>query len=280
MHSYATVTTLLGTSVLNITGTAHETRARTLLEQTSQEIDRYLNRQLQPRVGTYYFSGKGGRILNTPDLIAVVSIIEDNNNDGSFDTTWGANDYFLAPYNAQPTNQEGRPFQWIEVSTKSNGTQDEFWRGQRNYQIVGTFGYVHATLTIGLTVSSSISATATSIPVSGSASGTIDAGHTLIINGEHIYVRSVSGAAATVTRAQNGSTPATLASGSAIVALQYPTPVVEATVMHAGRLFKRALAAFASQDGAPDGGFTMFRAGLDYDVRDMLQSFRKPSIGV
>lgn len=280
MYAYATVQTLLGTSVLNITGTTHDTRLRTLLESASQEVDKYLNRQVQPYIATLYFSGKGGSVLNVPDLIAVVSIKEDDNGDGSYDAAWGANDYFLAPYNANPTSQDGRPYQWIEVSQKSNGTQDEFWAGQRNYQIVGTYGYQHATLTIGLTVSSSLSSTTTSIVVSGSASGTIDAGHTLIINGEHMYVQSISGTSAAVRRAQNGSTPATLASGSAIAIFQYPQPVSEAVMMHAGRLFKRAQAAFASQDGAPDGGFQVFRAGLDYDVRDLLQTYRKPAIGV
>ena len=280
MYAYATVQTLLGSSVLNITGTTHDTRLRTLLEAASQEVDRYLNRQVQPYVATLYFSGKGGRVLNVPDLIAIVSIKEDDNGDGSFDATWGANDYVLAPYNANPTSPDGRPYQWVEVSQKSNGTQDEFWAGQRNYQVVGTYGFQHATLTIGLTVSSSLSATATSITVSGSASGTIDAGHTLIINGEHMYVQSSTGTAATVRRAQNGSTPATLASGSAIAIFQYPAPVSEAVMMHAGRLFKRAQAAFAASDGAPDGGFQVFRAGLDYDVRDLLQTYRKPAIGV
>lgn len=280
MYAYATVPSLLGTSVLNITGTAHDARVRTIIETVSVEIDRHLNRQIHPYVGTFYFSGQGGRLLNTPDLIAVASLVEDDNGDGSFDTTWGANDYFLGPYNVNPRTESGRPYQWIEVSTKSNGTQDVFWRGQRNYQVIGTFGFVHATLSVGLVVSSSLSATTTALALSGSATGTIDAGHTVIINGEHIYVRSVSGTTATVTRAQNGSTASTLASGSAIVVLQYPQPIVEATVEQAGRLYKRGLAAFAAQDGAPDGAFTVYRGGIDFDVRDLIQPYRKPVIGV
>ena len=280
MYAYVDIKTLLGTSVLNVTGTAHDTRVRQIIESASQEVDRFANHRFHPTVGTYYFSGQGGGQLLTPDLISVVSLKEDDNGDGSFDTTWATTDYVLAPYNSNPTSQEGRPYNWIEVSKKSNGTQDEFWAGQRNYEIVGTWGYVAATLTIGLVVSSSLSATATSFPLSGSASGTIEAGMTMLVGTEQIYVLSSSATAATVRRGQNGAAAAVIASGSAIAIYQYPLPVVEAVMMHAGRLYKRGQAAYASQAGAPDGGFTVFNGGMDQDVRQMLNQYRRPALGV
>lgn len=280
MYAYVDIQTLKGTSVLNVTGTLHDTRLRQLAEAASQEVDKFANRRIHPTVGTYYFSGRGGETLLVPDLISVVSLVEDDNGDGSFDTTWNANDYYLAPYNSEPTSVEGRPYQWIEVSTKSNGTQDEFWRGQRNYQIVGTWGYCAATVTIGLTVSSSLSATATSFPLSGSASGTIEAGMTMLVGTEQIYVLSSSATAATVRRGQNGAVATVIASGSAIAVYQYPQPIIDAVVMHAGRLFKRGQAAYASQAGAPDGQFTVFSGGMDQDVRQMVAQYRKPALGV
>jgi hypothetical protein len=213
-------------------------------------------------------------------LIAVASIKEDDNGDGSFDTTWATTDYVLAPYNADPTDQAGRPYQWIEVSQKSNGTQDEFWAGQRNYQIVGTWGYIAATLQLGLVVSSSLDATATAFVLSGSSSGTVEAGMTVRVGTEQIYVLSSTGTVATVRRGQNGATSSVIASGSAIHVYQYPQPIVEAVMMHAGKLYKRGQAAYASQAGAPDGAFTVFSGGMDQDVRQMLNQYRKPALGV
>lgn len=277
MWTYADVLTLKGTSGANVTGTAHDESLRKFLEVSAHEIDRYAGRAFHPQVGTKFFDGPGGTMLHVPDLISVSTLQEDDNDDGTFDTGWGANDYHLWPYNADPTSDWGRPYQAILVSNNSNGTQDAFVSGQRNYLISGTWGYSAVTVTLGLTVSSSLSATATSLVLSGSASGTVEAGQVLLIGTEQLYVRTGgAGTAVTVTRGVNGATASVIASGSAIAVYTYPPPITHAVIANATRLFKRSQAAFASQAGAPDGQVTVFQGGLDRDVRYMVDGYRRP----
>ena len=137
------------------------------------------------------------------------------------------------------------------------------------------------TVTLGLTVSSSLSATATSLVLSGSASGTIEAGQVLLIGTEQVYVRTgggASGTAVTVQRGVNGATAAVIASGSAIAAYRYPDAITQAALMHAGRIFKRSQAAFASEAGAPDGQITVFQGGMDRDVRMLIDGYKRPAL--
>ncbi len=276
-HSYADVLTLKGTAYLNITSTvtAHDVALRGLLEIASEEADRYCGRWFYARQGTLTFDGKGGTLLNLPDFTTLTGVKEDTNADGTFETTWGTADFLNWPYNAQPTSDNARPYQAIMVSRLSNGTQDVFLRGQQNYQLVGTWGF--QSYTIGsATGSSSINAAALSVPLNASASGVIEPGMTILIDTEQMYVTASTGTAVTVLRAMNGSTAGTHGSGSLISVYQYPSPVRQAVLMHAGRLFKRAQAGFASESGAPDGQVTVFRGGMDADVRALLDAYKRP----
>ena len=279
MWTYADLLTLKGTAGANVTGTAHDERLRRFMEVSAQEIDRYAGRSFHPQVGTKVFDGPGGTMLHVPDLVSVSTLQEDDNLDGTFDTGWAANDYQLWPYNANPTSDAGRPYQAIYVSNKSNGTQDEFVHGRRNYLISGTWGFSAVTVTLGLTVSSSLDATATSLVLSSSASGTVEAGQVLLIGTEQVYVRTGgAGTAVTVTRGVNGAVASVIASGSAIAVYTYPPPITEAVIANATRLFKRSQAAYASQAGAPDGQVTVFQGGLDRDARMMIDGYRRPAL--
>ena len=279
MWTYADILTLKGTHAANITGTVHDGYLRLLLETSAKELDNYAGRSFHPQVGTKFFDGPGGTMLHVPDLISVGTLQEDDNEDGTFDAGWATTDYHLWPYNAAPTSDWGRPYQAIVVSNNSTATKDVFAVGQRNYLISGTWGYSAVTVTLGLTVSSSLSDTATSFPLSGSASGTVEAGMVLLVGTEQIYVRTGgAGTAVTVTRGVNGAVASVIASGSAIAVYSYPPPITEAVLANATRLFKRAQAAFASQAGAPDGQVTVFQGGLDRDVRYMVDGYRRPAL--
>jgi hypothetical protein len=219
-HSYVTVTTMNGTGVLNLPGTAYDTRIRQFSEGISHQIDTYLGRVVHPRTGTFYFDGHGNNILTVPDLISVTSLKEDNNGDGTFDTVWDADDYLLYPRNALPTQDYGRPYNTVYVNPSSNGTQDEFLAGLNRYEIIGTWGYIDVRL-------DSINA---------------------------------AGTALTVLRGQNGSTIGTHADNQDIGYYTYPAPILEAAIIQAARIWKRKDSGFASEvglDSAPvwRGGF-------------------------
>jgi hypothetical protein len=272
-HSYVTVTTMNGTGVLNLPGTAYDTRIRQFSEGISHQIDTYLGRIVHPRTGTFYFDGHGNNILTVPDLISVTSIKEDNNGDGTFDTVWDADDYLLYPRNALPTQDYGRPYNTVYVNPSSNGTQDEFLAGLNRYEVIGTWGYIDVRLDSGVDSSGSLGGSGvTTIIVDGSG---IEPGQTILIGTEQIYVQSINaaGTALTVLRGQNGSTIGTHADHQHIGYYTYPAPILEAAIIQAARIWKRKDSGFASEvglDSAP-----VWRGGFDPDVKQLLNPFRR-----
>ena len=280
-HSYIDLQRLKGTSGLNLgTGTVHDVVLRVLVENVSEAMDRFLQREIMPLVGTRHYSGPGGGTLIVDDLISVTSLKEDDNMDGTFNVTWGTNDYHLAPYNAEPTKEWGRPYTRLEVSEKSNGTQDEFRKGRQNYQIVGTWGYQYVKSTAGLNGTLASTST-TSLNLSGTVGTIIAVGQSLEYNTEIVYVTDVpnsTSTAVTVRRAQRGST-ATSGTAQAIQILEYPGPVVEATFIQAARVWRRKDSAFSAVVGVGEGGQTVvFSGGLDNDVKLFLQPYRRLAI--
>jgi len=264
-HAYVTPETLRGTGALNLgTGTGYDVRLRGVVEAVSKEIDRYVVRTFQPQVRTRTFDGDASTLLLVPDLIAVTTLKEDNNEDGTFDTTWNANDYILRPLNADPTEDYGRPYTSIMVSPKSNGTQDEFLAGPQRYEIDGTWGWNAVTRLSAVAASGSLDSTGTSLTVDTAG---LEPGQTIIIDSEQIYIRETATTAITAARGVNGSTAGTHGSRSAINYYVYPEPIVEAAIIQAARLWKRKDSGFADQIGFPETGVMVTFRGFDADVK-------------
>ena len=272
-HSYVTVTTVKGTGVLNLTGTAYDTRLRILIEDISRQVDRFTNRTFQAYSGTFYYDGDGGTFLHVKDVVSVTSLKEDTNQDGTFETTWDAKDYFLLPHNAQPTEDWGRAYVTLQVSPKSDGTQDAFLKGPKRYEIVGTFGYVAVTRDSGVNTSGSWNSTTTTLDIS--STGTIEPGMSILVDSERMYVESASGTTISVVRKALGSTAGTHATTVDINYYQHPGPVVEACLIQAARLWRRRDSGFALEIGIPDLGSIPVRTGLDRDVQELLWPYRR-----
>ena len=271
-HAYVTVTLIKGTGALNVDGTVYDTRLRQVAEAVTQAIDRYTDRTFQPFDGTRFYSGDGGTLLLIDDLAVVGTLAEDNRNDGTFGTDWAAADFLTLPFNADPTSEWGRPITRFQVSPKSNGTQDAFLRGARNYRLIGTFGFVSITTTVTGSASGS---QGTGVTFTVDSTGTIEPGMTILVDTERMYVLSTSGTALTVQRGVQNSVVGTHASGTAINYYDYPSPIKEAAFMQAARLWQRRNSGFATTVGLPElGMITTFR-GLDDDVKHMLNPYRR-----
>lgn len=279
-NSYVDLALLKGSGALNLgTGTAYDKRLLQLAENVSREVDRYTNRHFFYNVRVITFDGDASIRLITPDLVSISSLKEDTNYDGTFETTWTGTDYVLMPRTANPTAADyGGPYTHIEVNRKSNGLEDAFLRGQEMYEITGTWGYWKVSKDSGLNGTLS-DATTTSLVLSGSATGTVEIGHTVLIDDELVYVTGITtGTLATVERAVNGST-GTVHSNKDVNIIQFPGPVVEATFIQLARLWRRKDSAFASQVGMPETGqLTTWTGGLDGDLKAMLQPFRRWAI--
>lgn len=282
-NAYVTVDTIKGSSGLNITvGTVHDDRLLRLAENLSRKIDRETNRFFYSKTETKTFDGDGEKTLFVPDLIAVTTLKEDSNNDGTFDTTWAVADFLLEPHNAAPTadTDESRPYTDIRVNPRTNGSQDAFLNGVKNYEIIGTWGYRAVTEDSGENGTLS-DGTGTSLTTNGT---TIEIGQTLLIESEQVYVTDYSEAGgtriATVERGVNGST-GTAHTDEDLNIVRYPGEIEEACFIMVARLWKRKDSGFASEIGFPEAGqMIAFRGGFDPDVKELLSGYVKPAVGV
>ncbi len=281
-NAYVSVDTLKSSGVLNITGTADDTRMRTLAEALSRMVDGYCNRHFYVLNAARKFDGHGTLDLRLPGLISIEAsgLKTDDDKDRTFETTWATTDYLLLPSNADPataSNPESRPYTAIEVDIDA-GTKGEFPEGRQTVQIAGQWGWWRHLKRAAETANTIADGTTTSVTVSSRAD--VEAAHTLAIDSEQLYVQSYSGNTLTVARGVNGTTAASHANASVIDIYRYPQPVVEAVVIQTARLWKRKDSAFASTIGFPETGLARVGNRLDPDVAALLGPYRKPAVGV
>ena len=281
-NAYVSLDTIKSSGVLNITGTGNDTRLRILAENVSRVADRYCNRHFYALSATRKFDGAGTLALLVPDLISVDSsgLKTDDDKDRTFETTWAATDYLLLPSNADPTtavNPQSRPYVSVEADVDA-GTKSSFPTGRETVQVAGQWGWWRHLKRATETADAIADATTTTVTVSSRTD--VEAGHTLLIDSEQIYVQSYATNTLTVVRGVNGTTAASHSGGAAIDIYEYPSPIVEATIIQTSRLWARKDSAFANVTGFPEVGQMKVSHRLDPDVALLLGQYRKPAIGV
>ncbi len=233
---YAAVSDLSG-----LAGMSSADNAR-LLEQASREIDRYCDRHFFAQTDTRYFdgpmaiNGDVGRVLQTNDILSVTTLTTDSEGDGTFDgETWtegDTEDFILEPANI-----------WPKTRIRAAVSGDYSWADRPRYvKIIGSFGFgdggsASPWRLLGITVTAD-DATETELDVS--AEGTIEAGQTILLEDEQIYVSAASSNASkkiTVARAVNGTTGAAHASKPSSVAI-YPAPIEKAVLWMARQVWQ------------------------------------------
>lgn len=231
---------------LTISDTNSDTHLLESLEEASRAIDAACRRHFYTVTATRTFDGPGVlRPLLLPyDLLTVTSLAIDTDQDGAFDDeTWTATDYTLLPLNSWPK---------MAIRTTANG--DYSWpSGTSTIQIAGTWGFGNgesASPWLATAVTGTV-ATTTGTTLTASASGTVEAGHTILVESEQMFVSAVSGTAITVQRGVNGTTAAAH-SAKAISLAQYPAPIRRACRALAGETFQTAQKAGISEETIGD----------------------------
>ena len=245
-------------------------------------VDRYCNRHFYALNATRKFDGEETTTLLVPDLISVDSsgLKTDDDKDRTFESTWAATDYLLLPSNADPAtagNPESRPYTRVEVDVDA-GTKSDFPAGRQTVQIAGQWGWWRHLKRATETANAIADASTTSVTVSTRTD--VEAGHTILVDSEQIYVKSYSGNTLTVVRGVNGTTAASHGAGAAIDIYEYPGPIVEATIIQTARLWRRKDSAFASATGFPETGQARVFNRLDPDVILLLGQYAKLAVGV
>ena len=272
MNPYATVQLLKSHSVLDIRGTEHDARLRATAENVSRQIDGYCRRRFFTLSATRYFDGDGAGSLWVSDLIAVdpAGLSTDDNLDRRHETTWATSDYFLYPANADPTggHDDSGPYTRVVVDTVA-GARSRFPVGLRTVRISGQWGYWRR-LRPGGSLLIAVADNEDYLYVSDQAD--IEAGHTLLVGAEQMYVLEEDGGAVTVRRGVNGTRASAHDAVRAPVSVyEYPGPVTEAVIVQVARLWRRRAAS------SPETTVSA-TVDLDPDVRQLLGPYRRPIV--
>ena len=236
-----------------------------LLLSLSDWVEGYCNRHFYPRQQTIVIDGSGTPSLAIPDLIALDTIKEDTTDDQTFNETWTASDYFLRPYNSDPTQPWGRPFSDIMVRTA--GSKATFASGPQRFQLTGRWGYHENKEDSGTDLNNaSFSATDTTMAVD--AGTAVEIGQTVQLDNEQMLVTGISTNDLTVTRGLNGTTPATHADNVDVFILRWPPSIERAVLIQAARLWTRA--ADFEPFFVPDE--------IDTDVKMLLEPYKKKAV--
>ena len=269
---YGDLTKLKDDSVLKdpAAGSDDDDELFELLLAVSDWIDRYCNRHFYPRRQTLLFDGSGGDRLLVPDLIALEQLTEFGEGGGPGGRPhagpallWGAADYRLLPYNAEPETHWGAPYGAIQARAAARPQGFPF--GQANFQAAGLWGYRSFAEASGAALSSALDEATAQAPVSDG--GQLRAGQTALLDDEQALITAIRGNNLTLRRGLNGTAAAAHDSGTALRILRWPASVERAALIQTARIWTRA------------ADFEPFYvdAEVDTDVRLLLEPLRRAS---
>jgi hypothetical protein len=136
-NGYATLTELKGADVLNISNTDHDTILESVIEGISRAIDNWCAQRFYAASETRYYTGNNPYCLRVDGISTAtgLTIYTDVDGDGTYEYTWAATDYQLAPYNAVV---EGVPYTQIETVLLGN-----YWfpSTRKGVKITASFGW-------------------------------------------------------------------------------------------------------------------------------------------
>ena len=261
---YGDLTKLKDDSLLKdpAAGTSDDDEMFQLLMAVSAWVEQYCNRHFYPRTQIVEFDGNGGTQLLIPDLAVITSLKEDTTGDNTFDSTWATTDYWLLPYNAQPTQHWGQPYTAIRV--RKEGSKDTFSAEERRFQVTGVWGYRQHKEDSGTDLNdAAMNTTKTTIAVDDGTQFAI--GQTIMIGDEQMLITNIAANDLTVTRALNDTTAAAHADNSDASILRWPASVERAALIQTARIWTRAA------DFEP----FFVAEGLDTDMLMLLDPYRR-----
>lgn len=230
---YAPLDELKALLDIALTTTTYDATLARLLEAACREVDgpECAGRSFFVETGVRYFDAPRevvqvtSPVLLVDDLLTVTGFATDEDGSRAYATVWTeGTDYDLEPHNEWPKTA-------VQIGPWSTKTWPGYARGIR---ITGTWGYGDGA---GPSPWSAAGITATVATTAGttltlSAGGVVKAGHTILVDTEQMFVRSVTESGtvtAVVERGVNGTTAAS--QNAKVVSLaRYPSDVVRAAL--------------------------------------------------
>jgi hypothetical protein len=134
--SYATLAQFK--EALQITDSSQDTALQAVLNATDDLIDNFVDQQVgfgQTASQTRYYTAENLYYCLTDPIVSVSSIATDDDANDTYETTWSATDYILAPKNA---SLDGEPY--TEIDTSLAG-QRSFPLSLNGVRVTGVFGW-------------------------------------------------------------------------------------------------------------------------------------------
>jgi hypothetical protein len=204
-------------SELDDTTTTNDARYRRYIANASRAIEDMTGRTFVPVTATKYFdvpvNCPDRLLLDYEDLLSITTLTDQT---GAITSGY----YWLYPLNMTPKHS-------IVLDTTTLGRAFEYDDDpEKAITIAGQWGFCNDTVSTGLTLGAAIvSTSATSITLSGT---TCEAGWTLLIDSEALFVSAVSSNVATVERGANGTTAATHLIAAAVNRYVVPADIEQA----------------------------------------------------
>lgn len=134
-NGYATLAQVK--AAMRISDSVDDTLIETAIESASRQIDGHCERRFYTTATTRIYTPNDSFVCEIDDLVSITSLKTSSDVDGSFDTTWAADDYQLEPLNGIAGG--------MDVSyTQIRATGDYLFPlsgGEATVQVVGTFGW-------------------------------------------------------------------------------------------------------------------------------------------
>ena len=263
MNTYATLTELK--AMLGIAGTARDAVLLRLLEAASREAESptcagrvfYSERAVKyfdsPRVGF-------GRLL-LPDLLSMTELVTDENGELDYggDAWVEGADYLLGPANGYPKTE-------LILAPSTDAAWPSYARGMKLTGVWGAGDLRSASPWRAAGVTATV-AMADGTTLTLSADGALEAGHTVRVESEQMYVSAIATGLATVERGVNGTTAAEHAA-QAVSLAKYPADVVQGTIVLAAEAWNLTPKAGIVSEGI--GNFRQSLRGVSAEVKKRM----------
>jgi hypothetical protein len=262
-NGYITLTEFKASLDISSTDTTDDTYLEYTIERASRAVDEFTQRHFYPLVDTYEFDTPedGDLWFWANDLLEVTSIT--NGEYGALSST----DYTLMPRNQSPAS-----------GVRLVPSSSIYWEADSNadslnaISVAGWWGFrQHYTRRGWLSVGTSAVLDADTTIVVTTPENALAAGEIARIDSEMMYVVSSDTAGAVVTRGYNGSTAATHIATSTVKKWVVEPVVAQATLIQAGRYWKRKDAPFGVA-GVGQLGQVVAITNLDPDVKQLLNA--------
>ena len=238
------------------------------LETSSRKVDERSRRVFYAKTDTRVFAGNGCASLRIPDLLAATSIKLDEDGDRTFEVTLVSTDYYLERYGYEDV--DALPATMLRLDSV-NGSRARFLCRPRLVEIAGRWGFTEETETVeasGTAITGTLT-DATDLTLATSADADLAIGQTLKLESEQVYISGGTTSPWTVVRGVNGTTAAAH-SAVAVNRYVYTPQVKAATLIGAGRLWRRRDTAFANVIQNPIvGSYEMWKQN-DPEIEGLL----------